>query len=711
MTKRWPSLCVLLFVVACAAGGKGTAVVAPTDRPLSAHANAPTGRADTAVETLFARLVKPKSANEGARAAAEAFAWAGMATHTLKGVSQEASPPIAPIVTPDFVTNRAAQDYAKGPGAPRVSLEKVGEWLEHLGWKPAKHPPAEALALLLSEWVKEATAHPQAPDSFVPLFLARSLKAGGGANVSQPGLPPNEITLTVLDLRLFLGAHLRGMQVRPMTKKKAAHFEAPRNTQLAKSYDGPTLGGGTALPAICSEFVAWMGATGIPVSGAVDVASSRAVGAIYSRLGIGSGAGSAIYWLLRGLDLVLSTQNNNLSFTLHGNPATTHKTAHGDRTREARFTARAQIMEFTSDVQRMARDCAEKIGFDIDTGGRDMPQWRVYWGEGDEFGESATIPDRNNFDYADPLGHNLHVHRVNQTTQVGTASLIIDIGEEEQHRPGSPLQSKKAWVRAELNQAVAPGLESLFGPTVSAAYGFSPMGVAGDLLFVAQGLYQEFTPEVARAYVTVESCAVERQAWKGTISYTRTVESTVHDPPSTNPRERTSGTSVTSSVETVSVSVDGSKARANFTSSSKLEAKTHRAFMQTCEFRKHYFQKEVQISVWAKETSSVSASANVEAGISVSPDGTYVVSFATPARLYGTHTIASSETQIGCEGSSTTAGPSVNDTKFPMGGFSDSATGTYSGSGGISGERNESAPYLGGTISVHMTWNFQPVSR
>ncbi|MCC6899482.1 MAG: hypothetical protein IT377_10940 [Polyangiaceae bacterium] len=711
MMRRWLLLFLGVAVAACAGRGHRGTVVAPTDRPLSEHASAPSGRADTAVETLFARLTKPKSANEGARAAAEAFAWAGMATHALRGVTQEAAPPIAPVVTPDFVAYRAAQDYAKGAAASRVSLEQVAEWLGKLGWKPEKHPPGEALALVLRELIKTARLHPEATASFVPLFLARSLKAGGSADAEDPNAPPTELTLTLLDLRLFLGVHLRGMQVGPAAKKKAA-FHAPPKPLLAKSLEGPTGGGGASLPTVCSDFLEWMGAKGVITSGLMDVGSSVGIGRLYDRLGIGSGAGAATYWLLRGLDLVLSTNSSNLSFSLHGAPATTHQGTSDGRAREVTFTARVQLMEFTSDVERMARDCAEKMGFDVDTGGRDMIKWRVYW-DGDELSELATIPDRNHFDYANPRpGHDLRIQPFNQTTKVGTARLVVDIAKEEEHRPGSPVESRRAWVRAELNRAVAPGLESLFGAGLTGVTGLSPWGLAGDLVFVADGLVKEFSPEVARAYVTVESCRLERQEWTGTIRYRRTVSTGGVTPASTNANgETTSGSEMTLLTETATVTVNGRHAKALFSSTMMREVKTQRSFMQQCEVLRHVFQKKIQISGWAKETSSVSKSANVEAGIAVSPDGSYVVSFTTPTNLVGTHSLSSSESQMNCQGSSTIPGPKLNDSKFSIAGFSGQATGVYSGSGSVSGQRDKTEPYQGGTITEQMQWSFQPIAR
>jgi hypothetical protein len=141
--------------------------------------------------------------------------------------------------------------------------------------------------------VAKARANPADPESFVALFIARSVKTSTGADLGRPSDSPGEISLPLIDVRLFLAAHLRG--------SKSA---APRREKAA----APLCAGESSLPTICSDFVERMGGWGQLGAGVVDVTSSLGIDGTYKTLGM-DGMGSSIYLLLRAL---ISVLHNNL---------------------------------------------------------------------------------------------------------------------------------------------------------------------------------------------------------------------------------------------------------------------------------------------------------------------------------------------------------------------------------------------------------------
>lgn len=688
---------VLLAVAACSKhGGRANGADDATSRPGSA----PTGRADRAVELLTNRLLKPRDAEDAARAAAEAYAWAGLPTHSWKEQTQAAVAPIVPIVTPDFLALRLAEDYALGAGAHRISLELLGDWLARLGWGPSGSSPGQALGRVLAAMVTAARARPEAAESFVPLFIARSQKTMLGVDVSRADVPAGDIALTLLELRLFLSAHFRGTKDVVDTGKSSqdSHFSPARLAKAIPVFASPPPG--PPVPPICSQlFKRWEWLDHL-MRGRADMGSSLGISMIYRRLNIGDRAASAIYAYLRLLDFLLVMRDNSVSVVLISQESKAHKPS-GSVERSAHFTAHVYVREDLSEFEKMARDCGNALGFDNLTQ-VDLEKCRVYWDEPASSHDFLSIPDRNNFHFAQPKPG----HRVRKVGPYeGRAELVVDIVDEDQHRASAEHESAKAWMRAELNTVEAPNIESILSPLTLAGE-ISPLALGQELVEIARSTYRELNPTVGSAFVSVEWCKSEVQEWVGNITYRQEFRMAHTDEPKTASNGTQSGSAETTMTQTANVSVNGRTSSGSVTMEGSIKAKSDRHWMQQCEYKKHVFQKKIQQHSDSVTRQTARASGPVEAGAAVSPDGSYVVSFATPRELWGRMTVKVNETQVGCEGNITIPHDDV-DERWKTVGFSHSASGTgYAGTGALTGRLTEKSP--DGMIVTTMTWSLTP---
>jgi hypothetical protein len=165
-----------------------------------------------AADRLAAELAAAKTGRDARAPARAALAWSGLAVTTAG--RQLVATPVAPAV-PLRVLDRAADNLALD------HVERRGYTVEQVGQMLAEFPEAagdlaflkdgQVLLSVMRESVRRARQKPQQPSSFVPLFVAASVKRRAGQDLASPRLRPADVQLTNLELLLFTAAHQRGV--------------------------------------------------------------------------------------------------------------------------------------------------------------------------------------------------------------------------------------------------------------------------------------------------------------------------------------------------------------------------------------------------------------------------------------------------------------------------------------------------------------------
>jgi hypothetical protein len=241
--------------------------------------------AQKAAQELAERVLSGEQADAIA-AASEAYAWAGMATLADAVVVRAAIEPAAPYTMQEALLPVAVQDIRqRREGLFRTDLAKLGTSLKRLLQIPDVDVGV-ALVQALAEVIAEARAHPEDPESFVPLFLeAIAQKVSPDVNLSSGTSAPADIRFSAMETELFLAALERGRQ--SPSQQTAHSFDPARVVRVAN------IRRVAIVPNPCTKAIETLLGPNFDFIGriAADFVGGKAVDALLRKLGsVGSGA-------------------------------------------------------------------------------------------------------------------------------------------------------------------------------------------------------------------------------------------------------------------------------------------------------------------------------------------------------------------------------------------------------------------------------------
>jgi hypothetical protein len=206
MANRVTPAVLAMLLVGMSSGGFQTNALAQTRR-------GQTDSPETADAQQLSAQLFDGDETAAANAVSIAFAHAGVATSAPSAIVRDAVGPTLPMqVLPDETVSlaRNIRENADHNGSS-ISLHDLGLLLVAEGWDvPDGMSPDSALASVLDEAVEQANQDPEAPQSFVPLFLqAIAERSSTGRTDFAFSNDPSSVQWSWLEVDLFLAANLR----------------------------------------------------------------------------------------------------------------------------------------------------------------------------------------------------------------------------------------------------------------------------------------------------------------------------------------------------------------------------------------------------------------------------------------------------------------------------------------------------------------------
>lgn len=410
-----------------------------------------------------------------------------------------------------------ARDRMRASGVAGIERKYLAERIQRrIG---PDHRQGERVMAMLGDWVRDAAANPDDPESFTPLFLAEMARLqdtpvdllgshlarpgrGKGAEVDLRGAPrAQQLRWTLLEIELFAAAFDRRAGNAPPRRSMA--------TRVADVLLPPA-----HAASACDDFKAWLDSQTEGFGG--DVANTA--GGIATGAVIDAAAGTimdattqeAFGRAMSALGMVaklakLAAFYGNEQATVTPEPVSAHKPV-GDM-KLVWFTARAGIsaeewaeyqraMGDAAAIDRSARDCLEMAGLprfnDAVDVAKEAEKWWIVWRLTDGGGNHVYINYKaSKFDQ----GGRFAMRMKRESESTAAARLGVDIRPERGHT--GTVARAYATAEARVDAAGMPSPSSL----IAGLFG-GPTGLADVLLELLTGWYQEMN--MPKAYGTME---------------------------------------------------------------------------------------------------------------------------------------------------------------------------------------------------------------
>ena len=382
-------------------------------------------------------LVEAATIEQAMQATVAALSAAGVTVAEGDRVVAAAQVPAASWTVGVAVAAHLAREGAEREVSGRLTADELARM-----WADGGFPfqglgtPGEQLMGFLQTWAEEATAAPDEPSSFVPLFLtAMAARQAPPVALGAGSAAPQDLRLTLLELEVLHATFDRSVQLLPegnLRARGAAATAVPDCGVLKKGLAGKLGGKG----------VKW-------VQGQLTDAALRKLGLSDSEMAL---LGSTVGNVFKALDFAMKIANliqlyANTQVTLSvGPPDPVHKPIKSDPRRLIEVTARAGIPDeawarfidsgSAAPSYRNAMACLQFLGAPLPSDAKDIADkvdtWRVAWDLTSGSPRHALIPtDVNTFDASsngDPYGMKLR----RDGAATAKALLKVDITRESQ---------------------------------------------------------------------------------------------------------------------------------------------------------------------------------------------------------------------------------------------------------------------------------------
>lgn len=425
-------------------------------------------------------------------------------------------------VFPTFAANLALEGSDRETMAT-YTLADFAAMMDNLGWPlPGSVTAADAWVTLFAEWYAEASANPDAPDSFAILFIAAmNQKQEPPANIATGTDDPSRIRLSLLEVELLVAAFDRVTATSPLV---------PLSTRSLRQSSSP-----------CSDFVEQSGVLGdigqFIAGQLTGTVIGKALEAYYgSELGDQmSTALSTAGTVAKIAKLIQQFRYGYIKLELTSadpvkKPLSNQPNKHG----ELRAVAGVDQQKYddavahggggSSPQHQAIADCMSSLGLPTTTDARDIAadasNWRVAWQITNGGGSQVTWGEGNTWDINN--GQQKVVTRVDDTTV--ESKVAFDILPQKSRATVGKERKRVATFKVTLRRGAAPDIGTLWGAggAGAAAAAANPLGAAlglGDAIvdIVSGWALEGASPS---AFVSQELIEIEPTGLIGTVSWT-----------------------------------------------------------------------------------------------------------------------------------------------------------------------------------------------